>query len=195
MSEQLTRMIDYINHQIVLIISPDNLKEEKVQLQHLEESRHANKNHLLWQKFDLKQSKQMAGLDIKIQAPFVIIPDLRSDGTQQFDLDFGKISVTSHIQEEQGYWVFFPQKKIYTSSYDIKSSNIRFDFNQLDQRKKVFVNEKLDISLTKPVFSPFFDEEEPVFTGITQSPVFDLGQIKSCMIIDINLGLMKMDLP
>jgi hypothetical protein len=51
----------------------------------------------LWQKFDLKQSKQMAGLDIKIQAPFVIIPDLRSDGTQQFDLDFGKISVTSHI--------------------------------------------------------------------------------------------------
>ena len=155
MSEQLTRMIDYINHQIVLIISPDNLKEEKVQLQHLEESRHANKNHLLWQKFDLKQSKQMAGLDIKIQAPFVIIPDLRSDGTQQFDLDFGKISVTSHIQEEQGYWVFFPQKKIYTSSYDIKSSNIRFDFNQLDQRKKVFVNEKLDISLTKPVRSPF----------------------------------------
>jgi len=30
MYEQLMRMIDYINHQIVLVIVPDNVDEEKV---------------------------------------------------------------------------------------------------------------------------------------------------------------------
>jgi hypothetical protein len=45
------RMIDYINHQIVLVISPDNIDEEKVQVEHLRESRMtlpSKINHIFW---------------------------------------------------------------------------------------------------------------------------------------------------
>ena len=96
------RMVNYINHQIVLVISPDNLEEVKVQDEHrsikiIKKDTHSYKQ---WENFDLKQSKQGPRLDIKIESPFVIIPDLRSDGNQQFDLDFGTIIVSSKIDTE-----------------------------------------------------------------------------------------------
>ena len=58
MLEQLMRMIDYINHQIVLVISPDNIDEEKVKVEYLKEKKITLPNainYLFWYKFDLKQ--------------------------------------------------------------------------------------------------------------------------------------------
>jgi hypothetical protein len=89
-------------------------------------------------------------------------------------LDFGKITITSKIQQERGFWNYLPEKEIFTSSYLVKSNNIRFDFNQLGQRKKIFNNENLDVNFKMPNYSPFFNEEEPVYTGIPQAPIFDL---------------------
>jgi len=46
-----------------------------------------------------------------------------------------------------------------------------------------------------PNWSPFFNEDEPAYTGIPQAPIFDLCQINSSQNIKLSLGLMKMNLP
>ena len=152
----------------------------------------------VWENFDLKQVKQGPGLDIEIYSPYVILPDLRSGGESQFEIDFGKVDVTSAICCEPGHWLFYPaHKMLYMTKYVVKTRAMRFDQVTAGQKYTVFNEDKLDIEVKMPNPSPFLAEGEglTVDTGIPEAPVFDLGQVDTSLKVDITMDLMKLRLP
>jgi hypothetical protein len=95
MMQKTMRIIDYINFQVSQVVSPPELHD--VQMKKIDTSITGTSNWKIWEKFDLRQAKQGPELNIRIESPFVIIPDLKSDGAYQFELDFGNVMVSSSI--------------------------------------------------------------------------------------------------
>lgn len=52
-----------------------------------------------WRGFDLEQTKQGPYMNIKIESPLIIIPNLRNE-EQWFEMDFGNVFVESNVLEE-----------------------------------------------------------------------------------------------
>jgi len=79
-------------------------------------------------------------------------------------LDFGRITVSSKIKSEKGYWLFLPEKEVFTTTYIINTSNISFYFNQAGQHRRIFNNETLNVGLKMLNSSPFMNKETQLYT-------------------------------
>ncbi len=54
-------------------------------------------------------------MQITVQSPVIIIPDLKSEANY-FLLDFGTVEVSSKVHLKPGRWVNYPDKLIYETS-------------------------------------------------------------------------------
>ena len=73
-----------------------------------------------WANFDLQQEKYVPGLDLEINAPLIIIPNLNVEGSR-FEVDFGYIKIMSEQAIEKGRWVNHPEKEFRTMAIRVHS--------------------------------------------------------------------------
>lgn len=117
-----------------------------------------------WNKLDLKQSPYIPGLDVKIKSPLVVIPDLGTNFgsyNKRFELDLGTVVITTQPIDKEGRWIHFPKKKLKMMQVTIENTDLKFDFiDRVGKRQTIFSENKIDLVIQIPNFSPFFVKED-----------------------------------
>ena len=108
-------------------------------------------------------------MNIKIESPIVIIPNLRNLAAR-FEMDFGQIEVKSEVVEEKNRWVNFPEKMLFVTKYLVYNKNMRWDYfsgKENESFDTIFNADTLDVFVTMVNGSNFLKEPEakPVDKG------------------------------
>ena len=73
-----------------------------------------------WSTFDLKQEKFVPGLDVKIEAPVINVPNLNVPGAK-FVVDCGTVEIKSEKEIDNNRWINHPGKEFVTMKLTIIS--------------------------------------------------------------------------
>lgn len=124
--------------------------------------------------------------------------------TDRFELDFGKISITSKFVQERNRWVYHPLKLFNSMQVTVHNSDLRFDFKTRDTDKTfvpILKEDNVDVDIKIPNGSPFFEERndrgahiKPPLRIDSEGHTFDMDQVDTSVSVEIKQSLLKLQL-
>ena len=120
-----------------------------------------------WKNFDLQQDTFCAKLALKIHAPLIVLPNLK-DPRERFELDFGRILITSRLVKEQNRWVNFPDKPFYCMEVLVSNQDLSLDFKRdvddtsdsAREQQSILREDFIEVTVVVPIKSPYFEEKD-----------------------------------
>ena len=68
-------------------------------------------------------------MDIQIENPMIVLKD-RPYFQKSIEIDLGRISISSQLQQQAGRWLNNPSKQTIINLMTIEMKNVRMDFNK-----------------------------------------------------------------
>ena len=218
MMEQCLRIVDYALYYIVKLFNTGDANadfDEEESSDDLEDEQHELESEMasididsdneftvdFWAKFDLKQDRCCPKLALKLDAPLIIMPNL-SEPTERFELDFGRITISSYLILEDKRWLELPKKKFFCMGILIQNKNLRFDFKKGDTEREyqpIMKEDLVEVTVVAPGDSPYFEEKNERGAHIKvpiliDGRVLDMNLIDTSVRVEIKQSLLKLHL-
>ena len=104
-----------------------------------------------WKTFDLKQEKFVPGLDVKIEAPVINVPNLNVPGAK-FVVDCGTVEIKSEKEIDTNRWINHQGKEFSTMKLKVisKEAEVKYINDEVTESEPILKEEEVNVTINVP---------------------------------------------